>query len=76
MINLQPDSRKKEQGLSKIRNEKEEITTDNSDIQRIIETAINNCNPVKNDNLGKMDKFLEKYMHAFKTEPGRIRKYK
>ena len=33
--------------ISKIRNENGEITTDNTDIQRIIETIINNYMPIK-----------------------------
>ena len=66
--------KKKERGLSKIRNEKEDISIDTTDIQRIIETAINNCNLIKRQP-GKNRYILGK-IHAFKTEPGRIRKYK
>ena len=37
LTNLQPDSsRKKKNQINKIRNEKEEVTTDNAEIQRII----------------------------------------
>ena len=54
---------KKERGLSKIRNEKEDISTDTTDIQRLTETAINSCNPIKkNGNLERMDTFLERCM--------------
>ena len=33
--------------INKIRNENEEITTDNTEIQRIIETTISNWMPIK-----------------------------
>ena len=49
--------------ISKIRNENGEITTDNTEIQRIIDDY-QQLYANKMDNLGKMDKFLEKYNFA------------
>ena len=47
--------------ISKIRNENGEITTDNTEIQRIIRDYYQQLYANKMDHLGKMDKFLEKY---------------
>ena len=47
--------------INKIRNENGEITTDNTEIQRIIRDYYQQLDVNKMDNVEQMDKFLEKY---------------
>ena len=47
--------------ISRMRNEKGEVTTDTAEIQSIMKDYYKQLYANKMDNLGKMDKFLEKH---------------
>ena len=54
--------RKREKNqINKIRNEKEEVTTDSTEIHRIIKDYYEQLYGNKIDNLEEMDRFLEKF---------------
>ena len=59
--------------INKIRNENGEITTENTEIQRIIRDYYQQLYANKMDNVEEMDKFLEKYNFP-KLDQGRNRK--
>ena len=60
MARLIKGKREKNQ-INKIRNEKGEVTTGNEEIQRIIRDCFEQLYGSKMDNLGEMDRFLEKF---------------
>ena len=47
--------------INRIRNEKGEVTTDTTEVQRIMRDYYNQLYANKMDNLEEMDKFLEKH---------------
>ena len=61
--------------ISRIRNEKGEVTTDTAEIQRVMRGYYKQLYANKMDSLEEMGKFLEKTQPS-ETEPGRKRKYK
>ena len=61
MTNSQTHQEKRENQINKIRDEKEEVTTDNAEIQRIIRDYYKQLYGNKMDNLEEMDRFLEKF---------------
>ena len=60
MARLIKKKREKNQ-INKIRNEKEEVSTDNEGIQKIIRDYYEQLYGNKIDNLEEMDRFLEKF---------------
>jgi hypothetical protein len=55
--------RREKTQISKIRNEKGEITTNTKEIQEIIRDYFENLYSNKFENLEEMDKFLDTYDH-------------
>ena len=53
--------KKRKNQIKKIRNEKGEVTRDNTEIQRIIRDCYEQLHGSQMDNLEEMDRFLEKF---------------
>ena len=54
-------SREREDQINKIRKERGEITTDTTELKRILRNYYEEVYAKKFENVGEMDKFLEKY---------------
>ena len=67
--------KKRRAQINKIRNEKGDVTTDTTEIQRYIRDDDKQLYANTTDNLEERDKILRKVQPS-KTEPGRNRKYK
>ena len=71
--NVKYSKQREKNQINKIRNENGEITTDNTEIQRIIREYYQQLYANKMDNVEEMDKFLKKYNFP-KLDQGRNRK--
>ena len=60
-MRLKGKKKKKRTQINEIRNEKGEVTTDTTEIQRIMRDHYKQLYANKMDNLEEMDKFLEKH---------------
>ena len=67
--------KKRRAQINKIRNEKGDVTTDTTEIQRYVRDDDKQLYANTTDNLEERDKILRKVQPS-KTEPGRNRKYK
>ena len=75
MINQTNQEKRGRAQINKIRNEKGEVPTDTTEMQRIIRDYYKQLYANKKENLEEMDRFLERYKSP-KIEPERNIKYK
>jgi hypothetical protein len=66
LVNMTKAGREKTQ-INKIRDEKEDITPNTNEIQRIIREYFQSLYSSKLGNLDEKDKFLDAYIHTTKT---------